>query len=153
MEQPRVPCVGAVVQDDRSRLLLVRRGTDPGRGLWSVPGGRIEAGEEEVDAVVREVAEETGLRVVPSGLVGVVERAGPGGVVYRISDFRARLAAGVDPASAQAGDDAAEVGWFTAEDMGRLTCVDGLVEQLRAWGVLPEGGAQPPAGPGQFLSG
>ena len=62
---PVVPCVGAVIHDPAGRLLLIRRGHDPHRGLWSLPGGRIEAGESPEQAVVREVREETGLEVVP----------------------------------------------------------------------------------------
>ncbi len=71
-----VACVGAVIKDDAGRLLLIRRGHDPGRGLWSVPGGRIEAGETDQEAVVREVREETGLVVVPGPLIGSVRRPG-----------------------------------------------------------------------------
>ena len=136
MRTPRVPCVGAIVHDEDGRLLLVRRANEPARGLWSVPGGRVEAGETAEQAVVRELREETRLTVVPAGLVGVVERDGPG-VVYEIEDFRARLADGVDPGSARAGDDATAVGWFTAEEVDRLDCAPGLVDQLRAWQVLP----------------
>ena len=66
---PLVPCVGAVVHDAAGRLLLVRRGRDPHRGRWSLPGGRVEAGESPEQAIEREVREETGLTV----------RAGPAG--------------------------------------------------------------------------
>jgi 8-oxo-dGTP diphosphatase len=131
----RVACAGAVVRDD-GRLLLVRRGTEPQKGRWSVPGGRVEPGETAVEAVVREVAEETGLRVVPTGPAGTVERPGPGGVVYVIEDFHARLAPGVDPQDVRAGDDAAGAAWFTAEEVEHLDCVDGLLDTLREWQVL-----------------
>jgi 8-oxo-dGTP diphosphatase len=130
----RVPCVGAVVHDDTGRLLLVRRGREPGRGLWSVPGGRVEPGESAAEAVVREVEEETGLHVVVGRLVGTVERDGPGGVRYVIDDFEARVAGGH---TLRAGDDADEARWCTAEEVERLPCVDGLVGTLRGWGVLP----------------
>ncbi|WP_148572684.1 NUDIX hydrolase [Nocardioides caldifontis] len=129
----RVPCAGAVVQDATGRLLLVRRGTEPGRGLWSVPGGRVEPDESTEQAAAREVEEETGLRVVPGRLLGTVERDGPGGVVYVIHDFEAR----VDGTPAlRAGDDADEARWCTPDEVEELPCVEGLVETLRGWGVL-----------------
>jgi len=130
----RVPCVGAVVRDDAGRLLLVRRGTEPGRGLWSVPGGRVEPGESAAEAVVREVCEETGLAVVAGRLVGTVERDGPDGVVYVIEDYEAAVEGSLEP---RAGDDADQARWFTDDEVERLPCVEGLVEALRGWGVLP----------------
>jgi ADP-ribose pyrophosphatase YjhB (NUDIX family) len=133
----RIPCVGAVVRDDDGRLLLVRRANEPGRGLWSVPGGRVEAGETAEQAVVREVAEETGLQVVVTGLAGVVERAAPGGGVFVIEDHTARLAPGTSPQSLQAGDDALAASWVDVEELDRVPCVEGLLEALRDWGCLP----------------
>src|ERR1700721_828235 len=60
-----IPCVGAVIKDGQGRLLLIKRGHEPGAGLWSLPGGRIEAGETDAEALVREMLEETGLQVEP----------------------------------------------------------------------------------------
>ena len=133
----RIPCVGAVVRDEDGRLLMVRRANEPGRGLWSIPGGRVEPGESAHDAVVREVAEETSLAVVVGGRAGVVERPGPKGAVYVIEDYVARPARGVDPASLRAGDDALAAAWVAAEELDRLPCVDGLLAALREWGCLP----------------
>src|SRR4051812_45185259 len=59
--RPVVACVGAVVTDGHGRLLVVRRANDPSAGLWSVPGGKVEPGEDDAAAVVREAYEETGL--------------------------------------------------------------------------------------------
>ena len=56
----RVQCVGAVITDESGRMLMILRGHEPGKGLWSIPGGRIEPGESDEQAVVREVREETG---------------------------------------------------------------------------------------------
>src|SRR5262249_57165351 len=71
---PVIPCVGAVIKDDLGRLLLIKRGHEPGKGLWSIPGGRVEAGESDEAAVVREGREETGLAVALGRLIGAVRR-------------------------------------------------------------------------------
>ncbi len=76
MEATRIPCVGAIVRDEAGRLLLIQRGHDPGAGLWSLPGGRIEPGETDEQALVREMREETGLTVRPGPLAGAVSRPG-----------------------------------------------------------------------------
>ena len=122
---------------DGPRLLLVRRGQEPARGTWSVPGGRVEAGESDEAATAREVLEETSLRVDVGALVGSVERDAPGGGVYAIRDFACSPAADADVAAVRPGDDADEVGWFTPEEVRRLDCSPGLVEALTDWGVLP----------------
>jgi ADP-ribose pyrophosphatase YjhB (NUDIX family) len=136
MQRRRVPCVGGVVVDDAGRILLVRRGQEPAKGRWSVPGGRVEAGEDDPTATAREVLEETGLAVTVAELVGTVERDAPDGSIYAISDYRCTPSAGADPALVVAGDDADEVGWFTPEQVRALDCAPGLVEALEDWGVL-----------------
>jgi 8-oxo-dGTP diphosphatase len=131
----RIRCVGAVVHDDRGRLLLVRRANPPAQGLWSIPGGRVEPGEDDATAVVREVAEETGLDVVPERLVGSVERDGLDGDLYVIEDFLCRVVGG----RLVAGDDASDAGWFTAAALDELATSPGLLEALGGWDVLPRG--------------
>ena len=137
--EPRIPCVGGIVRHG-DRLLLVRRGQEPARGTWSVPGGRVEAGETDEQATAREVLEETGLPVVVGRLVGTVERAAPGGGVYVIHDYACRPADDADPDAVRAGDDADDAAWFEESQLRGLDCSPGLVEALTAWGVLTADG-------------
>jgi 8-oxo-dGTP diphosphatase len=134
-----VPCVGAVIKDGAGRLLLVRRGHEPGKGLWSIPGGRIEAGESDAAALVREVREETGLIVTPGRLVGSVRRPGGGGGpdgfdggVLDIRDYVAIIIGGV----LVAGDDADDAVWAGPAELDTLPLIDGLLDALRSWGAL-----------------
>jgi 8-oxo-dGTP diphosphatase len=130
----RVPCVGALVHDDDGRLLVVRRGREPGRGLWSVPGGRVEPGESDGVAVEREVLEETGLHVTVGIRVGTVVRDGPGGSSYDIRDYACAV---TGPTSPVPGDDADEVRWVTRGELAALDLVDQLWDTLAEWGMLP----------------
>jgi 8-oxo-dGTP diphosphatase len=129
-----VPCVGALVHDDDGRLLVVRRAHEPGAGRWTIPGGRVEAGESDAEAVQREVLEETSLHVVVGARVGTVLRPGLGSDVYDIRDYACALALTTAPV---AGDDAAEVRWVTRSELLDLDLVDGLLDCLSDWGMLP----------------
>lgn len=128
-----MPCVGAVILDDDGRLLVVRRRHPPSQDLWSLPGGRVEPGESLIDAVKREVFEETGLAVSVGDVVGVVEIPAGGDVVYDVTDFAATVVG--DPAVLLAGDDATDVAWVTRDDLGSLACSPGLAETLASWAV------------------
>ena len=68
-----VPGVGAVILDG-DRVVLVRRGREPLKGFWSIPGGGLELGESLLDAVRREVREEVGLEIEVLGMVEIFER-------------------------------------------------------------------------------
>jgi 8-oxo-dGTP diphosphatase len=135
VDLPAIRCVGALVLDGRGRLLLVLRANDPGRGLWSVPGGRVEPGEADEAAVRREIAEETALSVTVGRLCGVVERPAPAGV-FVIYDYECTVESG----TARAGSDAADVRWVDPAEFAALAragaLVDRLAETLWDWGVL-----------------
>lgn len=125
------PCVGAIVLDGEGRLLLIRRGTPPGKGLWSLPGGRVEAGESDAEALRRELAEETGLDVAVGPLVGTVLRDAPDGGTYDIRDYACIVHGG----ELHAGDDAEDARWVPPHELPRLDLTDGLLEALREWNV------------------
>ncbi len=126
-------CVGAIAVA-AERLLLVRRGNGPAAGTWSVPGGRVEPGETLAEAVVRELAEETGIEGVCDRLVGWVERIGPSSH-YVILDFAVTVLSDPD-VPPTAGGDAAEAAWVPLEQVTYLTLADGLAEFLHEHGIL-----------------
>ncbi len=129
-------CVGAVIMDEAGRLLLIKRGHEPGKGLWSIPGGRVEAGESDADALVREVREETGLAVAPGRLIGRVRRpAGVAGGEFDIRDYAAEVTGGM----LVPGDDADDATWAAPADLDGLPLTDGLLAALRSWGVVGAG--------------
>jgi 8-oxo-dGTP diphosphatase len=124
--------VGAVAVFDDT-LLLVRRGRGPAAGEWSVPGGRVRWGETLAEAVVRELAEETGIEAVCGELIGWVERIS-GTHHFVIFDFAATV---LDAGTPVAGDDAAEAAWVPLAEVADLRLVDGLGEFLSENGYLP----------------
>ncbi|WIY03372.1 NUDIX domain-containing protein [Amycolatopsis mongoliensis] len=127
-----IRCVGGIAFDPAGRLLLIRRANDPGSGQWSLPGGRVEPGETDKEAVVRELFEETGLDVIPGTLIGTVTR-GP----YEIHDYACSVTGG----ALTAGDDASEARWSDAADLSALEAAGELVDllyvTLRDWKALP----------------
>ena len=101
--------------------MLVRRGKEPNKGHWSIPGGAQKLGETVFAAAVREVQEETGLDIEFCALVDVVDgimRDDQGELLYHYTlvDVVAESPKG-EPV---AGDDAAAVGWFKPEDLSAL---------------------------------
>lgn len=116
-----VPAVGVVVLKGEE-VLLVRRGTPPRLGQWSLPGGRIEWGETAKAAALRELKEETGVEAELLGLIEVVDAvftSRTNGEVtrhYVLVDFAARWTSG-EPV---AGDDAAEARFFHHSEVAGL---------------------------------
>jgi ADP-ribose pyrophosphatase YjhB (NUDIX family) len=125
-----VIAVGAVVVKDGT-LLMVRRKNEPGQGLWSIPGGRLELGEYISAAVAREVKEETGLDVEVLELLGIFEV--PGDPHYVMLDHIASHDGDDEPV---AGDDVDDVRWVPFGGISELPCTPRLEETLRAWGVF-----------------
>jgi ADP-ribose pyrophosphatase YjhB (NUDIX family) len=126
-----VCAVGAFIFDG-PRVLVIQRGTPPGAGLWSVPGGKLEANETLAQAVAREVREETGLVVEVGPLACVVERMGDD-YHFVILDYLARqIGAALAPAS-----DVRDARWVTDDELASLPYTEGLLDVLaRARAVL-----------------
>ena len=111
MPLPKTPAltVDCVVLDRQQRLLVVRRGNPPFKGMYALPGGFVDIGETAEDACRRELLEETGVRAGKLQLVGVYSdpKRDPRGHTCSVA-FLARIQC----ASAKAGDDAAAVEWI-----------------------------------------
>jgi 8-oxo-dGTP diphosphatase len=116
----------AVIVDDASRVLLVKRGHEPAKGLWSLPGGSVEEGETLAQAVTREVLEETGLLISPGGEVWRVSVELATGQFY---DVRA-LSAEVSGGQLSPGDDAADARWWSLSELSQLDLTPHLLEFL-----------------------
>ena len=113
--------VGAVIVDGNERVLLVRRGHEPLKGEWSIPGGAVELGETLATACAREVREETGLDVDVGPIVEVFDRIRPdanGRTLYHyvLVDFLCRAIGG----SVVCASDAADVRWASSTDLAAL---------------------------------
>jgi 8-oxo-dGTP diphosphatase len=123
---PKV-AVGVLVERAGS-ILLVRRVMEPGRGLWSLPAGFVDAGEDPALAASREALEETGFQVEIEGVLDVLGgRAHPRGADMVIV-YRARIVEG----ELRAGDDASEAGFFDPEDLPPLA-FDVTRRSIEAW--------------------
>lgn len=129
-QRPQI-AVGAVVVDD-GRLLMIQRRNEPGAGLWSLPGGRVEHGEHLADALRREVREETGIAVEVRDLVGILEVVGD--PHYVVLDYFAEAAGASGPVAA---GDASDARWVPLDEVAALPCTPRFQETLRGWGVLP----------------
>ncbi|HRO00488.1 NUDIX hydrolase [Nitrobacter sp.] len=125
MSPPQFPqlAVSAAIFRD-GKVLLVRRARPPGKGLHSLPGGRIAFGETVAAALHREVAEETGLEIEIAGLAGwrEVMPAGPGDGHFVVMSFAARWIAG-EPIL---NDELDAFNWVAPELPGELRLTEGL---------------------------
>ena len=127
-----VLAAGAVIVDDDGRVLMVKRGHDPDKGRWSVPGGHVEPGESIRDAAAREVLEETGLRVEIGDEMWCTTIPYRDGETFEIHDFAATVVGG----SLRAGDDADEARWMTRDDLEHLPIVATLRDYFHQEGLL-----------------
>lgn len=129
-----VPAAGVLAVNGEGRLLLQRRRDT---GQWAIPTGKQELGETVAQCAIRETAEETGVTVEVTGLLGVY--SDPGHIVYYESDGETRqeyevilLGRPVSGSPAE-NDEASDVGWFTAAELDGLDIHPTQWRQLRNW--------------------
>jgi 8-oxo-dGTP diphosphatase len=132
-EYPNHPLVGVgAIIVDGGRVLLIKRGTAPLLGEWSIPGGMLELGETLRHGAEREALEETGLVVRATDLLGVFDRIVPDDANraiyhYVLIDFLCEKISG----DLCVAGDAADARWFTSEQVGNLLLPDDTASVIR----------------------
>ena len=139
-EYPDLPIssVGAVVRKD-GKILLVKRGQEPGKGMWSIPGGAIELGETIYEAAAREVLEECNVEIKIKRVLDAVEnivKDGSGRIRfhYVIIDLQAVYVGG----RLEAGTDAAACGWFTPAEAAKMNLTPTLRAMFLRQGIIKD---------------
>jgi 8-oxo-dGTP diphosphatase len=137
--RPYLAVSAAIIRD--GKVLIVRRARPPARGVFTLPGGGVEAGETLHEAVIREVLEETGLVIAPIALAGhreVIARDGDGKVErhFVILPFAARWIAG----EVALNEELAEAHWLVPAELAGLTTTEGLAEIVQAAVALAAAG-------------
>lgn len=115
------------------RCLLGRRARDPMIGCWEIPGGFVERGEHDAEAAVREIAEELGVDVRLTGLIGTYLEESDRGEMLAITAFTAEL---LDPEQPVIPDPAevSDWGWFAPDDLPSIDAMAGRDgERVRDW--------------------
>jgi 8-oxo-dGTP diphosphatase len=128
--------VGGIIQKD-GRVLLVKRGKEPNKGKWTVPGGVVELGETLREALQREVREECSIDIEVESVVDTFDAIGrdeDGRVRYHfvIIDFMTRYVGG----KAEAGSDADECRWFAPGELPGLETTPNLLAVLKKAGII-----------------
>ena len=124
-EFPLTPLVGVgAVVVERGRVLVVRRGREPLKGRWSLPGGLLEVGEPLAAGVVREISEETSLTVEPVELIELLDRIYREGdrvrYHYVIADYLCRVVSG----QLKAASDADAARWIERAEWNSLSALE-----------------------------
>ena len=136
-----IAAVAAVVFDNQDRLLLVRRGKEPGKGSWGIPGGAVELGEKLDDAIKRELLEETGIEVDPVSMITTLDRVvqddeGRTRFHYIIVEFLCRAGNGIP----RAADDVDRALWVSLEEAKEYPLFPITREVIdKGWNLLKSG--------------
>ena len=140
-EYPERPIVGVGgVLIENGKALLIRRGSEPLLGQWSIPGGTLELGETLLEGVAREMLEETGITVRVLNLIEVFERINPYSTPdsrdanirprfhFVIVDYLCERVSG----KAKAGSDATDIAFVSEEDLPHYQLTDAATRVLRS---------------------
>ncbi len=128
------PCAGVLIVRE-GRLLLVKRGIEPFKGWWDIPGGFLQLGEPPTAGAAREALEETGLQVAIEDFIGVyVDRYGDDGRYTLNFYYTAQIIGG----ELKASDDAVEIGWFGPDELPDQIAFDNGRRAIADWRRLTQ---------------
>lgn len=126
---PKVAVVALIEQD--KRVLLIRRGVEPARGLWALPGGYMDAGEMPVDALRREVQEEVGISIHVAELLEIFPMVNRGVSLGIVLAYQAHPQEG--DVALRACDDVDQARWFSVDELPAALAFDSTKELLARW--------------------
>lgn len=127
--QPILAVSGLIIHENR--VLLVKRKEQPGKGYWSLPGGKLELGETMEQALLRELQEELGILIRIQELLGVYDAIGPG-YHFVIACYRAQaLCTELRP-----GSDVLDAGWFSRDQLLKLELTSTCWRALKDAGFI-----------------
>ncbi|MDH5806745.1 MAG: NUDIX hydrolase [Candidatus Methanomethylicaceae archaeon] len=119
---PDRPIVGAgILTIENGKVLLIKRGNEPNKGLWSIPGGMVKLGESPEEAAIREFKEETGLDAIIENLLGVFnvvikDEYGKIKYHYIVIDYLGKVIGG----TLKPGSDVIDAKWFNIEEINKI---------------------------------
>jgi len=113
--------VGVVIINEKKQVVLVKRGNEPKKGLWAIPGGSVELGEQVSETAIREVKEECNIDIELKDLLGVVDlilkdKDGKVQYHYILIDYLAQCRSGF----LRPGSDVSEAEWYYQHQLEKL---------------------------------
>ncbi len=111
-----VPAVAVVIFNENKEILLVKRGEDPKKGMWALPGGFMEVEEDVVDAAKRETEEETGLKIDKLKLLDIATEGSKRYTTVLLVAYYSKIFSG----KLKPGDDSVDVKFFSYKNMPEI---------------------------------
>ena len=113
--------VGVVIYNERKQVVLIKRGNEPKKGLWAIPGGNVELGEQVSETAIREIKEECNIDIELKDLLGVVDlilkdKNGKVQYHYILIDYLAKYRSGF----LKPGSDVLEAEWYFQHQLEKL---------------------------------